>query len=100
MFSIQEIRFLSSELGRFTNKIEKRLSDEALHEDQRNVLQKRLITTESIRRKLEYEKRLRNKNAKKTPKVLIIEDVESVRSMEQELLKVIGFESTDTAING
>lgn len=100
MFSIQEIKFLSAELERFTTKIERHLHDENLEGEQRKIVERRLVTTTSIRRKLEYEKRLCMGGPKKTPRVLIIEDVESVRLLESEILNTIGFDQIDTAVNG
>jgi len=37
---------------------------------------------------------------KRTPRILVIEDIESVRLLEMELLHVIGFERVDAATNG
>ncbi|MGH1485736.1 MAG: response regulator [Cellvibrionaceae bacterium] len=100
MFSEKEILFLNTELTRFTEKIEERLLSQDLSDQQRVRLESRLVTSASIRRKLEYEKKLKSQKQKRTPHILVIDDMESALQINKQFLSSIGFKKIDTANNG
>lgn len=100
MFSEKEVSFLNREIEKFTRKVEERLVSASMDEEQRVMLEDLLVTASSIRRKLEYEKSLKNKKNKGTPPILVVDDVHSALQINKQYLQLIGFKQIETAADG
>ena len=100
MFSTTEIDFLAAELKRFTEKGRERIESDSISDTQRKRLEARLVTVNSIRRKLQNEKNLREQDCTQTPTVLLIDDMDSVLQLHRQYLRKMGFHKVDTASDG
>jgi two-component system, chemotaxis family, chemotaxis protein CheY len=100
MFSNNEMKFMSREFKKFSDKAEERLKQDELTDMQQKRVETRLILVNSIRRKLHNEKEFREQDTRVTPSVLLIDDMESQLLLHSEFLKELGFETIETAIDG
>ncbi len=100
MFQDKEIAFLNKEINSFISKAEERLLADSISEEQRIRLESRLVTASSIKRKIEYEKKLTHQGQKKMPSVLVVDDMESALQINKQILLQLGFKEIETASNG
>ncbi len=99
MFLPKEITFLKRELQSYIDKVQERLDDPAVEGDRRERLESKLITTVSIVNKLEHAQP--DPDAKtKIVRLLIIDDVESMRKIHRHYFMECGFKQVDLAEDG
>ncbi|KMT66043.1 response regulator [Catenovulum maritimum] len=99
MFSTKEIKFLQTELSKFVSRTQQRLDAPEVEGDKRVAIESRLITVVSILNKIEH---LDNKSEEKPKvrKLLLVDDVESMRKVNRHFFMNIGFKQVDLAENG
>lgn len=99
MFLPKEIDFLLKELGSYINKTQDRLDSNAVEGARRELMENKLITTVSILNKLQHlkpETEVKNKEVR----ILVVDDVESMRKVHRHYFMACGFRNVDLADNG
>jgi hypothetical protein len=89
MFSELEAKYLNNHLAALINHTQTKITDGKVSDDKLKKMEKDLILCVSIIPKL--EKDLPKEINTKAIKVLVVEDVESMRVINQHLLNEIGF---------
>lgn len=105
MFSSKELDFLSVEIGKFVTRARQSLQEEGVTGLRREKLEQRLIMATSISNKLSQGKKklqkVQDKVAnKRPPRLLLIDDVESMRQVLKQVLLELGFTKIDMTDNG
>ncbi len=99
MFNHKEASFLAKELKQFIKRIQTKLADPTVEGTVRERLEDRLITTVSIVNKvahLEPDQGVSKGDAK----LLIVDDVESMRKVHRHYFMAVGFKKVDLAADG
>lgn len=99
MFTTREIRFLKMEIGGLVEKTQEKLDQDDVEGAKRHSLEERLITAVSVVNKLE-NLRPEKEEQKKDAKVLIVDDVESMRKVHRHYFLEVGFRNIDMAADG
>ncbi len=99
MFTPEEVDYLKKELSVFIDKAQQRIAQGDLQNEQRTRIENKLITTVSIVNKLTH---LQPDDEKKSAsdKVLIVDDVESMRKIHRHYFMECGFKHVDLAPDG
>lgn len=99
MFSKPEVALLKKELNAYIEKAQAKLAQPNVEGPLRERIENKLITTVSIVNKLEHvQPTLEQKNAQ--AKVLIVDDVESMRKIHRHYFMECGFKNVDLANDG
>lgn len=99
MFIPKEILFMKREIGGLLEKTQDRLDQPEVTGSERDRFEEKLITMVSIVNKL--EKAIPDKNNKSTSaKVLVVDDVESMRKVHRHYLLDCGFRDVSMAEDG
>jgi two-component system chemotaxis response regulator CheY len=98
MFSELEAKYLNNHLAALINDTQTKITDGKVSDDKLKQMEKDLILCVSIITKL--EKDLPKEINTKAIKVLVVEDVESMRVINQHLLNEIGFKNVDAVEDG
>lgn len=99
MFTPKEIDFLKKELNFSVSQVQEKLDEPDIEGAKRYQLEEKLITMVSVLNKLERarpEKDLRNKSVR----VLIVDDVDSMRKVHRHYMLSCGFRHIDMAEDG
>lgn len=101
-FSSLELRLLELELQKSIDQSRAVLQKPEVEGKKRENLEKKLITSLSILRKVEQllSAQKKDKTPKPTARALVVDDVESMCRMNAQLLQVIGFKTVDAATDG
>ncbi|PAJ74344.1 hypothetical protein CJF42_11190 [Pseudoalteromonas sp. NBT06-2] len=99
MFSSPEISFLKNELHNFINKIQTMLDNPAIEGVRRDKLEQKLIVTVSIVNKLDHQQAEKDNRSTKI-RLLIVDDVESMRKIHRHYFMESGFKNIDLAEDG
>ncbi|MCW8091445.1 response regulator [Alteromonas sp. ASW11-130] len=99
MFSHKELGFLTKQLNLYLKKVENKIETEEISAAQRELLEKNLITTVTIVNKL-IHLQPSSDNKGKGSRLLIVDDVESMRKVHRHYFMQAGFESVDLAPDG
>jgi two-component system chemotaxis response regulator CheY len=102
MFNLSELNLLIKEIKSNVEQGKSRLDSKNMSDEQRHRLENRVFTLISIYSKLErlQEQTSREEHKQVTPRVLIVEDVKSMRLLNRQLFVSTGFERVDTAEDG
>ncbi|WP_199610207.1 response regulator [Flocculibacter collagenilyticus] len=90
MFTPIEVKFLQIELKNFISRSQKRLEDTQIKEDKREIMETKLIAAVSIANKLDHLTPVQE-NIHKEARVLIVDDVESMRKVHRHYFMECGF---------
>lgn len=99
MFIPKEIDFLKKELNFSINQAQTKLDDPEVEGEIRYQIEERMITMVSVMNKLEHvrpEKDVKSKEAK----VLIVDDIPSMRKVHRHYMLDVGFRNIDMAEDG
>jgi two-component system chemotaxis response regulator CheY len=100
MFSANENRFLQTEMKRFVERGKERLDSPELGPLQREKLEEKLFLTISILGKLERRAEKEEAARARRQRVLIVDDVGSMRQVNRQFFQQLGFSDVDMAEEG
>lgn len=99
MFTNNEVAFLKKELNAFAKRCQARIDEPDLSDVARENIENRLICAVTVVNKLEHTQPDAEPINKET-RVLIVDDVESMRKVHRHYLMTAGFKSVDLAEDG
>ena len=101
MFTPREVTFLKNSLRKYIEKAQQQLESLEVEGSKRLQLESRLITTVSILNKLEHTQPEPSNSVKsKEVRILIVDDVESMRKIHRHYFMECGFRVVDLAEDG
>jgi len=101
MFTPREVTFLKNSLRKYIEKAQQQLESLEVEGSKRLQLESRLITTASILNKLEHTQPEPSNIVKsKEVRILIVDDVESMRKIHRHYFMECGFRVVDLAEDG
>lgn len=99
MFTPKEVDFLKKELNHSISQSQEKLDDPSVEGITRFQIEEKLITMVSVVNKLLHI-RPDSQGKKKSTRILIVDDVSSMRNMHRQLMLEIGFREIDMAEDG
>jgi two-component system chemotaxis response regulator CheY len=99
MFTPKEIDFLKKELNFSINQAQEKLDDPGVEGIARYQIEEKLITMVAVVNKLQHA-RPDKETKTKSARLLIVDDVSSMRNMHRQMMLEIGFREIDMAEDG
>lgn len=99
MFTPKEIDFLKKELNFSINQVQEKLDDPEVEGIKRYQIEEKLITMVAVVNKLEHARPDKSPNSRST-RVLIVDDVDSMRKVHRHYMLDVGFRDIDMAEDG